>query len=335
MTERPDYAREIKAELTDPRKVCEALRIDLKHAKRQAGGGLLVLCPKHNERTPSCSVSLGESKTLRVHCFGCQWGGDVFHLVSEVEQIPLSSFVELMQRTAELGGLFRIADELRTGEIPADRPKPKPLAPPDPPLPHMPIAEVRAVWERATSARDDRATSAYLVRRVLDPEIVTARSLARVLAAPVPPWAIYGRRSWLETGHRLIFRVFDAWGNAKGIRGSCVEKNDTPKRLPAKGYRAAELVLANRAAWAMLRGDAPPKILIAEGETDWLTLATVQPEEVPVLGIGSGSWSPNFAAAIPRNADVYIYTDPDPAGDRYAQNIIESLGEKCRTWRAA
>lgn len=112
------------------------------------------------------------------------------------------------------------------------------------------------------------------------------------------------------------------------------DAGDMPKRLPPKGKRAAELVLANRAAWAMLRGDTPGRVLVAEGETDWLTLATVHDEGIAVLGIGSGSWTDDFAAALPRGADVVVYTDPDDAGERYAQKVFESIGEKCRTWRA-
>jgi hypothetical protein len=253
--------------------------------------------------------------------------------VALVHGQPRSAFRETLLVAAQLAGLHGIVDELRDGKPAPDRPAPKPLPPPEPPREYPAVAEVRDLWERALPVTEDVATSGYLVRRRLDPELVHARRLARVLRSPLPAWGVYGRRSWLETGHRMVCRVFDAWGRFRSVRVCRVTDGDTPKRLPPKDCRAAELVLANRAAWAMLRGDNPGRILIAEGESDWMTLATVHAEDVPVLGIGSGSWTSDFAAAIPRNADVYIYTDPDPAGDRYAAKIIESLGEKCRTWR--
>lgn len=332
---RPDYAREIKAALTDPKTVCERLGIDLRGAKRQSGGGLVVRCPAHEERTPSCSITVGREHTLRVKCFGCDWSGDLLSLVALVRRIPKHSFREILAEAADVAGLDSIVDEIRKGKPAPDRPPMKPLPPPEPPRPYLAQSDVRDLWQRSAEVTTDTATTSYLVKRRLDPELIRARGLARVLRSPLPSWGSYGGRSWLETGHRMIFRVFDAWGRALGVRVCRVVDGDTPKRLPAAGYRAGELVLANRAAWAMLRGDAPGKILIAEGETDWLTLATVHPEEVPIMGIGSGSWTDNFAAAIPRNADVYVYTDPDEAGDRYAAKVFESLGEKCRTWRCA
>ena len=330
---RPDYAREIRGELRDPKRLCEALGIDLRGSKRQAGDGLVVRCPNHEELTPSCSITRRESGTIGVRCFGCDWSGDALDLVALVRQIPRSSFRDVLAEAAEIANRRDLADEIRNGSPAPDRPPPRPLPAPEPSKPYPSKAELRAVWERATPVTADTAVSGYLVRRKLDPELVAARDLARVLRAPTPEWAMYGRRTWLDTGHRMIVPVYDAWGNGRSVRACRVVDGDTPKRLPPKDRRAAELVLANRAARAMLRGDNPGKIMIAEGEPDFLVLSTVQDEDVPVLGIGSGSWTDNFAAAIPRNADVYIYTDPDPAGDRYAAKIIDSLGEKCRTWR--
>ena len=39
---RPDYAREIKGALTDPRRLCEALGVDLRGATRQSGSGITI-----------------------------------------------------------------------------------------------------------------------------------------------------------------------------------------------------------------------------------------------------------------------------------------------------
>jgi hypothetical protein len=124
----------------------------------------------------------------------------------------------------------------------------------------------------------------------------------------------------------------------RSVRACRVVDGTTPKRLPPKDCRARGLVMANLAGFQLLKRASPAqvsRVLIAEGEPDWLTLATVQPEDVPVLGIVSGSWSDEFADTIPAGADVVIYTDPDPQGERYAQKISASVGDKCRAWRAA
>ena len=53
------------------------------------------LCPFHNEKTPSFSVSA--SKQI-YHCFGCGAGGDVFGFLMNYENY---SFPEAMKELAE------------------------------------------------------------------------------------------------------------------------------------------------------------------------------------------------------------------------------------------
>lgn len=64
-------------------------RIDLKHIVegyginlRKAGKSWLALCPFHNEKSPSFSVS-----EKFFYCFGCQKHGDVFNFVQEIEKV--------------------------------------------------------------------------------------------------------------------------------------------------------------------------------------------------------------------------------------------------------
>jgi len=49
---------------------------------RKAGKEYVGLCPFHCEKTPSFSVN--EEKGV-AHCFGCQWSGDVFNFIMEIE----------------------------------------------------------------------------------------------------------------------------------------------------------------------------------------------------------------------------------------------------------
>ena len=63
------------------------------------GGNYFGLCPFHNEKSPSFSVS--GSKQI-FHCFGCGKGGNVFTFVMEYEN---ESFTEAMKRLAERAGM--------------------------------------------------------------------------------------------------------------------------------------------------------------------------------------------------------------------------------------
>ena len=60
-------------------------------ALQQKGSNLFGLCPFHNEKTPSFSVS--PSKQI-FHCFGCKKGGDVITFVKEIENL---SYIEAVQ----------------------------------------------------------------------------------------------------------------------------------------------------------------------------------------------------------------------------------------------
>jgi len=66
---------------------------------RKRGKNYVGLCPFHNEKTPSFTVS--EEKQI-FHCFGCHSGGNVFKFLMEYDKI---SFVEAVQELAEKQGI--------------------------------------------------------------------------------------------------------------------------------------------------------------------------------------------------------------------------------------
>ena len=66
---------------------------------RKRGKNFIGLCPFHNEKTPSFTVS--EDKQI-FHCFGCHAGGNVFKFLMEYEKI---SFIEAVQEIAVRAGI--------------------------------------------------------------------------------------------------------------------------------------------------------------------------------------------------------------------------------------
>ena len=75
-------AEAIKGALTDVWRLVGALGLE-RAAKRQQGGrGAIICCPAHNERNPSCSVTLGPDGTIRVRCFACGFAGDALSLIA-------------------------------------------------------------------------------------------------------------------------------------------------------------------------------------------------------------------------------------------------------------
>ena len=66
---------------------------------KRSGRNYFGLCPFHNEKSPSFSVS--PDKQI-FHCFGCGVGGNVFHFIMKIENI---SFIESVQMLAERAGI--------------------------------------------------------------------------------------------------------------------------------------------------------------------------------------------------------------------------------------
>ncbi|MEI7811601.1 MAG: DNA primase [Ignavibacteria bacterium] len=72
---------------------------------RKRGRNYIGLCPFHNEKTPSFTVS-GEKQIY--HCFGCHAGGNIFKFLMDYKNI---SFVESVQEIAKRAGITLETEE--------------------------------------------------------------------------------------------------------------------------------------------------------------------------------------------------------------------------------
>ena len=68
-------------------------------ALQRKGGNLFGLCPFHNEKTPSFSVS--PDKQI-YHCFGCKKGGGVINFIMEIENLMFPEAVRFLAKRANL-----------------------------------------------------------------------------------------------------------------------------------------------------------------------------------------------------------------------------------------
>ena len=66
---------------------------------QRKGSSYFGLCPFHNEKSPSFSVSPGKQM---YYCFGCGAGGNVFTFIMEYENF---SFVEAVKYLADRAGV--------------------------------------------------------------------------------------------------------------------------------------------------------------------------------------------------------------------------------------
>jgi DNA primase len=80
---------------------------------KKRGKNYLGLCPFHQEKTPSFTVS---SDKQVYHCFGCGAGGNVFTFIMEQEKV---SFIEAVRNLAEKAGI-QLAPEGRSEQVTTD-----------------------------------------------------------------------------------------------------------------------------------------------------------------------------------------------------------------------
>lgn len=124
-------ARLIRDHLDDPKVLCGEL--GLLNGRRGRSWtsqvkGVMVLCPWHDEHTPSCSVIRGKDGTVQACCHGCGATGDALDLVAAVAGLDIErDFQAVLREGAHVAGL-RLFD----GDW--NRP-PRPVRPPPPPEP--------------------------------------------------------------------------------------------------------------------------------------------------------------------------------------------------------
>lgn len=335
---RSDAARELRAQLVDCVQVCEALGLERSRTERGKW-----ICPRHGGG--SLSVRTGSNGTMQAHCFGCDLAGDVFALIAEAEGLSAHvDFPQVVQRAAELAGRWDLvgstSDTQRLSSPRVHRTSPTRAG-----RTYPAREEVGALLKRTCDVADDPHARELVVRRGLVPSTIDDLGLARVIppGGPTPPWARFGGRSWMETGHRLVLPVVDAFGEIRSLRAWRVFDGATPKRLPPAGHRASGLVLACPVTRAVLAGardglPCPLRIVVVEGEPDFLTWATrfsdADVDAPLVLGVLSGAWTRELANRIPDGAVIAIRTHHDEAGERYATEIARSLSGRCQLFRA-
>lgn len=120
-----DLPRIVRERLDDPMAVCSSLGL-LERFKRQPGG-VVIRCPVHKDRDPSCSVTVGPDRTLRWRCFACSASGDVLTLVAVVHGLDVRrDFQRVLEAAAGLAGvhLEEHHEPLPVPERPAPIPEP-------------------------------------------------------------------------------------------------------------------------------------------------------------------------------------------------------------------
>jgi len=284
---------------------------------RKAGGTYKGLCPFHQEKTPSFTVSPARG-TFK--CFGCGEGGDAISFVEKMEQVDFVGAIE------SLGKRFGVELEYEESSPEADRERRR-------------KERLGQVLERAASfyerlLRDSELGAFardYLASRDLGEEVCKQFRLGYAPGGPtLTRRAIqegYTQEELLAAGlanrrgndyfaRRLLFPLTDARGNVRGFQARKLYDDDP---LQAKYVNSAEsdvfkkgdlLYGLDTARQAIAKQD---RAVVVEGNTDVLALRQVGFEPV-VASMGTALTERQLRELNRLTKRLFLCFDADAAG---------------------
>ncbi len=293
-------------------------------ALQRKGGNLFGLCPFHNEKTPSFSVS--PDKQI-YHCFGCKKGGGVINFIMEIENL---TFPEAVRFLAKRANLPVPEEEERSG---ADRLRRRVL--------DLNRDAARWYYELLCSP-EGGAVQAYLDKRQI------RRSIAVRFGMGASPdrWdglltamtrRGYGKEELLAAGlvvngkngrlydkfrNRLMLPVIDIRGDVVGF-GSRVIDNSEPKYMNTTEtitYSKRRILYGLNLAKKTKR----PNIILCEGNLDVVTLHQAGFDNA-VASMGTALTVEQTRLLSRFTKELVLCYDNDNAGQLATQRALELL----------
>ena len=294
-------------------------------ALQRKGGNLFGLCPFHNEKTPSFSVS--PDKQI-YHCFGCKKGGGVINFIMEIENLTFPEAVRFLAKRANLpvpedDGPQDGADRLRRRVLELNR-------------------DAARWYYDLLCSPEGAAVQAYLDRRQIRKSIavrfgmgaspdrwdglltaMTRRGYTKeeLLAAGL---VVNGRNGCLydKFRNRLMLPVIDTRGDVVGF-GSRVIDNSEPKYMNTTEtitYSKRRILYGLNLAKKTKR----PNIILCEGNLDVVTLHQAGFDNA-VASMGTALTVEQTRLLSRFTKELVLCYDNDNAGQLATQRALELL----------
>ena len=297
-------------------------------ALRPKGKKLWGLCPFHNEKTPSFSVS--PDKQL-YYCFGCGAGGGIVQFAMEMEKLPYAEAIAFLAQRVNM----ELPQETDDEALRQERAKRERL---------YAAAKVAAeFFHKALLSEEGAFARAYLANRGLDAAIVTRfgigyapdswdRLMKHLLAegfledelveAGLLVKNAKSGRVYDAYRNRVTFPIIGTNGRVLGF-GARTMGNDTPKYINT-GDTPIYSKRHNLYALNLLKGAKISDIVLVEGYMDVISLyASGVTNAVASLGT---SLTQQQARLMARYAPtVYIAYDGDAAGQNATLRGLDIL----------
>ena len=321
------------SEVAERNDIAEVVSEYVKLGKR-SGSNLFGLCPFHNEKTPSFSVS--PDKQI-YHCFGCGKGGGVISFIMEIEGLSYPEAVEFLARRA---GLALPQQETDDGSRRRARL-------------YALNRDAAIFFHETLKGPGGEKARQYLAQRQLTPATATNFGLGY---AP-DSWDAL-KKAMLEKGYteqelftadlirsgrkggsydtfrnRLVFPVIDVRGNVTGFSGRIIGEGE-PKYLNTKEtpvYNKGRLLFGLNLAKKSKSG----YILLVEGNVDVVSLHQAGFDSA-VAALGTALTNEQAQLISRYTGEVILAYDSDGAGLKASQrsiDILEKLDVKVRVLR--
>jgi DNA primase len=297
--------------------------IEQRMTLKKSGKNYSGLCPFHDEKTPSFSVSPDKQF---FHCFGCQESGTALTFIMSFDRLE---FVEAVEVLAQQLGL-EVIREQQTGP---SRPKV------DPDLYEV-LGKAEQFYRQALRASDDAV--AYLKGRGLTGEVARDFGIGYAPAG----WqnlrehlSGVSEKVLLEAGlvttsekgrvydrfrDRIIFPIRDTRGRVIGFGGRTLKSEDGPKYLNSPEtpvfQKGSELYGLYEARRALRRID---RLIVVEGYMDVVALAQHGVANA-VATLGTASGETHFHKLYRYADEVICCFDGDQAGRHAAWRALEN-----------
>ncbi|HMD10117.1 MAG TPA: DNA primase [Candidatus Acidoferrum sp.] len=328
MAEAGSFAERVKQQADIVRVVGEYVRL------KKTGKDFSGLCPFHQEKTPSFTVS--PLKQI-FYCFGCGKGGDVFNFVMDMEK---SAFPEAVRTVAEKCGIAIPRPRERSPEERQENQQRSALV-------EMHREAQTFFTKQISGTLEGKAARAYLEDRGLDNKAIDrfgigyapsdGDALLRVLKQKYPEKLLVesglisrgeqGGRMFDRFRRRITFPIANDSGKIVAF-GARALGDDQPKYLnsPETPIYSKSNVLyhMDRAKEALRRSDFA---VLVEGYMDAIAVARAGISNV-VASCGTSLAEPQIKLLSRFTKRVIINYDPDNAGQLAAERSVALLLEQ-------
>ena len=315
-----EFAEQVKSSVDIVNVIGEYVRL------RKIGTRYAGLCPFHNEKTPSFSVS---PQHQFYKCFGCQEGGDVISFVMKHESL---SFWEALKLIAERNG---IPVPKRTGYVDEDSKTRGAIYR----MHELAEAEFRRQLESGSGAE----ARGYLQTRGITGESIEQFALGyaprnggltRLLQKDFAPAEMEDSGLVLkrEDGtfydrfrNRLMFPIHNESGKPIAFGGRALSAEDNPKYMNSpetKIYRKSSVLYNMHRAKDGIR--AVDRLVLVEGYMDVIGAFAAGVREV-IASCGTALTSQQVAALRRQSSNIVVNFDADDAGAKAAERSIQML----------